>query len=101
MLEHCKKLRSLDLSHNKIGNRGAIAIAEALKDHTNLLELDMSSNGITSEGVTALSQVIKCNHLQHIDLSHCESFPKPLVDVDRDVYVSLGVVCTRVPAESE
>ncbi len=41
----------------------------------------MSSNGITSEGLTALSQVIKCNHLQHIDLSDCESFPKSLVDV--------------------
>ncbi len=81
MLEHCKKLRSLDLSDNDIGDRGAIAIAEALKDHTNLLELDMRDNGITSEGVTALSQVIKCNHLQHIDLSHCKSFPKSLVDV--------------------
>ncbi len=81
MLEHCKKLSSLDLSDNAIGDRGAIAIAEALKDHTNLLELDMSSNDITSEGMTALSQVIKCNHLQHIDLSCCESFPKSLVDV--------------------
>ncbi len=81
MLEHCKKLRSLDLSGNSIGDRGAIAIAEALKDHTNLLELDTSYNAITSEGVTALSQVIKCNHLQHIDLSGCESFPISLVDV--------------------
>ncbi len=81
MLEHCKKLRSLDLSRNAIGDRGAIAIAEALKDHTNLLELNMSSNDITSEGVTALSQVIECNHLQHIGLSYCESFPKSLVDV--------------------
>ncbi len=81
MLEHCKKLRSLDLSSNSIDDRGAIAIAEALKDHTNLLELDMRRNPITSEGVTALSQVIKCNHLQHIDLSLCESFPISLVDV--------------------
>ncbi len=81
MLEHCKKLRSLKLYDNSIGDRGAIAIAEALKDHTNLLELRMSHNGITSEGVTALSQVIKCNHLQHIDLSGCESFPISLVDV--------------------
>ncbi len=80
MLEHCKKLR-LDLSDNRIGDRGAIAIAEALKDHTNLLELDMSLNGITSEGVTALSQVIKCNHLQHIDLTYCKSFPISLVNV--------------------
>ncbi len=81
MLEHCKKLRSLELSGNSIDDRGAIAIAEALKDHTNLLELRMSHNDITSEGVTALSQVIKCNHLQHIDLSRCESFPVSLVDV--------------------
>ncbi len=81
MLEHCKKLRSLDLSGNYIDDRGAIAIAEALKDHTNLLELDMSSDAITSEGVTALSQVIKCNHLQHIGLSYCKSFPKSLIDV--------------------
>ncbi len=81
MLEHCKKLRSLNLSDNSIGDRGVIAIAEALKDHTNLLELDTSLNGITSEGVTALSQVIKCNHLQHIGLSYCKSFPKSLVDV--------------------
>ena len=36
----------------------------------------MSINAITSEGVTALSQVIKCNHLQHIGLSYCKSFPK-------------------------
>ncbi len=81
MLEHCKKLRSLDLFWNGIGDRGAIAIADALKDHTNLLELHMRNNGITSEGVTALSQVIKCNHLQHIDLSDCKSFPISLVDV--------------------
>ncbi len=81
MLEHCKKLRSLDLSDNYMGDRGAIAIAEALKDHTNLLELNMSCNDITSECVTALSQVIKCNHLQHLGLYLCLSFPKSLVDV--------------------
>ncbi len=81
MLEHCKKLRSLNLSDNDFGDREAIAIAEALKDHTNLLKLVMIRSGITSENVTALSQVIKCNHLQHIDLRRCESFPISLVDV--------------------
>ncbi len=81
MLEHCKKLRSLELSWNAIGDRGAIAIAEALKDHTNLLKLDMSSIGIISEGVTVLSQVIKCNHLQHIEFINLVSLPIFLVDV--------------------
>ncbi len=81
ILVHCKSLRCLNLSNNKIG---IMAIAEGLKDHTSLLELNLGSN-IACKGVAALSHVISCNHqLQHLNLAKCSLGPEgvaTLIDV--------------------
>ena len=65
VLVHCK---NLDLSLNGIGDVGAVALAEGLKDLTSLLELRLGNNGITSKGALALVEVLKYNHLQHLSL---------------------------------
>ena len=71
VLVHYKSLRCLNLYSNGIGDSGAVALAEGLKDHTSLIELKLGHNNITSAGIAALIQVIRCNHLQHLDLSKC------------------------------
>ena len=71
VLVHYKSLRCLDLSCNHIGDSGAGALAEGLKDHTSLIELKLGYNHITSAGIAALIQVIRCNQIQHLDLSLC------------------------------
>ena len=86
VLVHCKNLRCLDLSWNGIGDDGAVALAEGLKDLTSLLELRLGDNNnkITSQGVLALFEVLKYNHLQHLDLSENSISPESmaaLVDV--------------------
>ena len=84
VLVHYKSLRCLDLSWNEIGDSGAVALAEGLKDHTRLIELKLGYNNITSAGIAALIQVIRCNHLQHLDLSRCSQLSEgvaALVDV--------------------
>ena len=84
VLVHYKSLRCLDLYSNEIGDSGAVALAEGLKDHTSLIELKLGHNNITSAGIAALIQVIRCNHLQHLDLSKCSQHSEgvaALVDV--------------------
>ena len=71
VLVHCKNLRCLDLSWNDIGDSGAVAIAEGLRDHTRLVELDLGYSKITSEGIAALATVFRSNHLHHLDLWGC------------------------------
>ena len=70
VLVHYKNLCYLDLTNNDIGDDGAVALAEGLKDLTSLLELRLRHNKITSKGVLALVEVLKCNHLQNLELSH-------------------------------
>ena len=60
----CLRLPSVD-----IGDIGAEALAEALKDHTRLTELDVADNTITSVGMSALTSVIRANKIQHLNLS--------------------------------
>ena len=84
VLVHYKSLRCLDLSRNMIGDSGAVALAEGLKDHTSLIDLNLGHNNITSAGIAALIQVIRCNHLQHLDFSVCSQLSEgvaALVDV--------------------
>ena len=69
VLVHCENLRCLDLTSNHIGDVGAVALADGLKDLNSFLELRLRYNGITSKGVLALVEVLKYNHLQHLDLS--------------------------------
>ena len=81
VLVHCKNLRCLDLT--SIG--GVDVLVEGLKDLTSLLELRLGENNyITSQSVLALVEVLKYNHLQHLDLTMTRICPKSmsaLVDV--------------------
>lgn len=45
-------LRTLDLSQNGIGDKGARALAEGLKLNTTLMHLDLSGNAIDKEGIS-------------------------------------------------
>ena len=84
VLVHCKNLRCLDLTDNSIGDKGAVALAQGLKGITSLLELRLGENGITSQGALVLVEVLKYNHLQHLDLSWISIGPDSmaaLVDV--------------------
>ena len=87
VLVHYKSLRCLDLSHNMIGDSGAVALAEGLKDHTRLIDLKLRDNNITSAGIAALIQVIRCNYLQHLDLSQCSQ-------LSENVAAVVDVMCT-------
>ena len=69
VLVHCKSLRCLDLSSTNIGDSGAIILSEGLKNHTSLLELKLGRTCISSSSITSLIQVIRCTHLQHLDIS--------------------------------
>ena len=71
VLVHCKNLRCLNLAVNNIGDIGAVAIADGLKDHTRLVDLDLGYNKITSEGIAALATVFRSNHLHHLNLREC------------------------------
>ncbi|CAH8498211.1 unnamed protein product [Schistosoma turkestanicum] len=54
-----KKLMSLDLSGNQLGDEGAIYLAEALRTNRTLLTLSLSNNKITDIGCIALAKSIK------------------------------------------
>lgn len=51
-----------DLSHNRIGDRGAEALASLLDNHNVLMELDLSDNAIQAQGARALADVLMTNH---------------------------------------
>lgn len=50
-------LTELNLSGLGIGDAGAQALAECVRQCTSLVSLDVSSNGITDSGMVALAQV--------------------------------------------
>uniref|UniRef100_A0A3B1KM66 Nucleotide binding oligomerization domain containing 1 n=1 Tax=Astyanax mexicanus TaxID=7994 RepID=A0A3B1KM66_ASTMX len=51
---------------NSIGDEGAEAFAEALKNHPKLTNLSLSANGISSEGGRSLARALKENSSLHI-----------------------------------
>ncbi|KAF9108063.1 hypothetical protein BGX27_008491 [Mortierella sp. AM989] len=52
-------LAALTLEDNKIGKKGALALAEALKNNTTLTFLNLGSNSIGNEGALALAEALK------------------------------------------
>ena len=54
-----EKLEWLDLSGNKIGNEGAVAFADALKDLKHLNFVDLADNNIGLVGAAALRDVLQ------------------------------------------
>ncbi|KAI9544975.1 hypothetical protein NQZ68_040378 [Dissostichus eleginoides] len=51
---------------NSIGDEGAEAFAEALRNHPSLTNLSLSANGITSRGGRSLSEALKENSVLRI-----------------------------------
>ena len=93
----------LILSHNKIGDDGARAIARALRGCEVLSVLDLSGNGIQDAGTKALSQALKsCCKLQRLSLaSNCmgPSGALAVAGVLKHVYKSLDTLdlsCNRL-----
>jgi Ran GTPase-activating protein (RanGAP) involved in mRNA processing and transport len=62
-------LKVLNLSYNGFGTEGAIALADALKANTVLIELDITDNRILVEGVKAIAKVIaSCEVLETLKI---------------------------------
>ena len=101
VLVHLKKsLSCLNISSNQIGDAGAVALAEALKNHIGLTELDISGNKITSVGMSAFAPVIRANSIQHLNISEneiggsCDDFALAVVD-SGDSLQSLNIEHTK------
>ena len=63
-------LVAFDLRHNKVGDAGAIAIAQELTANTHVEELHLQHNAIGPEGARALGDVLRANSvLGALDLS--------------------------------
>ena len=95
-------IRVLILSHNKIGDDGARAIAHALRGCEVLSVLDLSGNGIQDAGTEALSEALRCCKLQRLSLaSNCigPSGALAVAGVLKQVYKSLDTLdlsCNRL-----
>ncbi|CAH8555626.1 unnamed protein product [Schistosoma haematobium] len=63
-----KKLISLDLSGNRLGDEGIIYLAQALRTNRTLLTLSVSNNKITDVGCIALAKVISQFFLTHEEI---------------------------------
>ena len=69
-LKNCSNLETLNLHSNNIGSDGATTLAESLKSCTNLQSLDLSFNEVDSYGAIALADGLKsCTNLQSLSLS--------------------------------
>ena len=65
-----KAVTSIDLRDNNIGDAGAVAFADALDFNTTVQEINLSENNIGDEGAVALANAIKANrNVQQIHLS--------------------------------
>lgn len=64
-------LAEVDLSDNKLGDEGAKAIADMLKENGSLVLLKLSGNNFTDRSAEHISPALITNtKLQHLDLSH-------------------------------
>ena len=67
----CISLHTLDISHNIIRDKGAIALSADLKFCNRLHTMDISYNIISGEGAIALGDGLKhCSSLHVLDISH-------------------------------
>lgn len=53
-------LQVLDLSHNMLGNKTAVALGELLLDNTHLRELNLAWNAIKVRGRRGYTKFVKC-----------------------------------------
>ena len=95
-------IRVLILSHNRIGDDGARAIAHALRGCEVLSVLDLSGNGIQDAGTEALSEALRSCKLQRLSLaSNCmgPSGALAVAGILKHVYKSLDTLdlsCNRL-----
>ena len=61
LLKSNAPLRDLNLSHNNIGDRGAIALGDILATHYRLKCVNISWNKIKSAGGIAIADALKDN----------------------------------------
>ncbi|PFH31901.1 putative myosin heavy chain [Besnoitia besnoiti] len=63
-------LRTLSLSHCRLGNEGAACVADLLSRNTSLVSLDLSYNGMGAAACTRLAQAAEASNftLLHVDL---------------------------------
>ena len=79
----------LDLDYNRIGAKGASAIAQALAVNKALTSLNLDSNGIGDKGARKIAKALQVNHVLttlHLD---CQGLDEGLLaEVDRFVAVN-------------
>lgn len=64
---------NLIIPYNKIGDEGAMAFADTLRQNTNLQELDMAGNHLTCAGAATILEALKHNtNLRTLRLRGCE-----------------------------
>ena len=59
-LKQCRNLKILDLSCNRIGDKGAVSLAESVKYCLELVRLNLSLNRIGDVGAMAVASATKC-----------------------------------------
>lgn len=65
----CKALKSLNLSHTWLDDKGIVPIVKALRDIPSLKELCLSKNPIGDNGIIAIFDAFKKSTLQSLDMS--------------------------------
>jgi hypothetical protein len=60
-LKNNSTLEVLDISGNKVGDKGAEALADMLKQNTHLTKLDLQNNGISGVGLLAICRALPEN----------------------------------------
>ncbi|GMH37109.1 hypothetical protein BSKO_04982 [Bryopsis sp. KO-2023] len=70
LLSKDSNLTSLNLSHNKLPDKGGAAIVDALYSNTTLTELNLSNNKLAEKTAIALSNSLQVNNvLRHLNVS--------------------------------
>ena len=59
-LKQCRKLKILDLSCNRIGDKGAVSLVKSVKSCLELVRLNLSLNRIGDVGAMAVASATKC-----------------------------------------
>ena len=73
-------VKSLDLSGNRIGDRGSVAMATVLKTSPHIDSLDLSRNQIKDQGMDAIARSLLYSSISTIKLrnNHAKTFNIPL-----------------------
>lgn len=66
-----KPLTDISLSENRIGDRGALALAEALKVNWSLTDIKLNENEIGDKGAFALATALKWNRTLTVPRTRC------------------------------